>query len=312
MINVTFILNETAGNGKAEKVWNAWHPHFNFPFTLKKTEYSSHAKEISMLIAEQTTEEQLIIVVGGDGTVHEVISGIIGKEQVRLGVISGGSGNDFGRAFSVFKTPLQLNQYISQLAYKYFDIGEFKAGNTNFSFVNSAGFGYDASISVEVNKSPWKKTLNTFGLGKLVYVVFLIKELFTFQTFSTTLRMGKDKVKFDNVWFVTISNQPYYGGGMKISPGSIPDDQLLEITLVHDLPKWKLLLVFGTVFLGAHTKFKEVRQYQAGEFQLEFNQSIKGHVDGEYACMVDPFKNVHFSFIPHAWKNAIPQKKELM
>ena len=311
MINVTVIINEHAGNGKAKKLWSDWQSKIVFPYTVLVTKYRGHAQEISQKIAERV-EPQLIVILGGDGTVHEVISGIIGSEQVRIGVVSTGSGNDFGRAFSVFTTPEQLNQYVEKIdVTDVYDAGIFSLNGQQFSFVNSAGFGFDAKVSVSVNKSFWKSRLNTVGLGKLAYILLLIKELFLFRTFSTTLRIGEDRVKFDNVWFVTISNQPYYGGGMKISPKSLPNDQLFEITVVHNLSKWKLLLVFGTVFLGTHTKFKEVEQFQTSTCQLTFKDSTLAHTDGEFACGVSPFEEVQVFVLPYAWRNATTKKKEL-
>ena len=72
---------------------------FDFPYTFFITEYTGHATEIARKCAVQSKEELLIIAIGGDGTVHEIISGIKQYEHIRVGVISAGSGNDFGRTF---------------------------------------------------------------------------------------------------------------------------------------------------------------------------------------------------------------------
>ena len=61
---------------------------------------------------------------------------------------------------------------------------------------------------------------------------------------------------------------------MKISPDSIPNDQLLEMTVVNKLSRWKLLFIFGTVFFGKHTKFKEVKQFQASDFNMVIHDEV--------------------------------------
>ncbi|MFJ7971013.1 diacylglycerol/lipid kinase family protein [Psychrobacillus sp. NPDC096389] len=305
MNNVVFIVNEHAGNGRGKKVWKKWKDAISFPYTFMITERIGHAIEIARNYATSSNEDLLIIAVGGDGTVHEIIAGITGYDHVRVGVISAGSGNDFGRTFSVFQTIEQLNCYVhSAYASEKMDLALLDTGQHRYEVVNNAGFGFDAKVAYSVNHSKWKQRLNAFGLGKLAYILYLIKELFTFQRFSFTLHKDEEVVTYDDVWFFVVCNQPYFGGGMKISPSSKPDDELIEMTVVYNLARWKLLFIFGTVFFGKHTKFKEVIQFQAKRYSITFRDEVYGHVDGEFSCITAENRMYSFSVIPKAWNLA--------
>ncbi|MEK3975912.1 MULTISPECIES: diacylglycerol/lipid kinase family protein [unclassified Psychrobacillus] len=310
MNNVVIIVNEVAGQGRAKKLWESWKDRLPFSFTLFKTEYSGHATAISKEYADASQEPLLIIAIGGDGTIHEILSGLIGYNHVRVGVVSAGSGNDFGRTFFVFKTIEQLNEYVLEFqSSEYMDMGTLKTNSEKFHFVNNAGFGFDAHVVYAANNSSWKKWLNRLGLGKLVYILYLVKELFCFQKFSFSLLNKEDEIKFEDVWFITVCNQPYFGGGMKISPSSLPNDSLIELTIVHHLKRTKLLFIFGTVFFGKHTAYKEIKQIQAKEFTIQMNDEVYGHVDGEFSCMTTPGSTYTFKVESDAWNLAKPPSK---
>lgn len=314
MNKVIFIVNEHAGHGRGKKIWESWKGKITFPYTFYITEYSGHATEIVRNCAANSKENLVFIAIGGDGTIHEVISGTTDYDHVRVGVISAGSGNDFGRAFSVFQSVEQLERLAySPYTYEKIDIGQLETNNSTFGFVNNAGFGFDAKVVYSVNHSKWKKWLNIIGLGKLTYILYVIKELFTFKRFSFTLHTEEDALKFDDVWFIVVCNQPYFGGGMKISPDSIPNDQLIEMTVVNKLNRWKLLFIFGTVFFGKHTKYKEVTQFQSKTFMIIAHDQVFGHVDGEFSCITEQEQKYSFSVQPKAWNLVKPiSKKEFI
>jgi len=303
MSNIVFIVNEYAGNGLGKKVWRKWKKTIDFPHTVFVTERENHATEIAKICAE-SMEDLLIVGVGGDGTIHEIIVGIVGFEHVRVGIISAGSGNDFGRTYSTIHTLNDLKKFIDSNSHSKMDIGVVHTSKKDYRFVNSAGFGFDAKVVYLANYSSWKSRLNLFRLGKLSYILFLIKELLTFKTFSFTLHYKEEVTRFDDVWFFVICNQPYFGGGMKISPASIPNDQLLEMTVVNKLSRWKLLFIFGTVFFGKHTNFKEVKQFQASAFNMVIHDEVYGHVDGEFSCITDIDTAYSCSVVENAWNLA--------
>lgn len=303
MSNIVFIVNEHAGNGLGKKVWGKWKKAIDFPHTVFITERKGHATEIAKNCAE-SMNDLLIVGVGGDGTIHEIIVGVLSFEHVRIGIIAAGSGNDFSRTFSVFYTPKDIQEFVFRKLPTKMDIGMVQTSDTTYQFVNNAGFGFDAKVAYLANYSAWKSRLNLLRLGKLAYIIYLIKELFTFKKFSFTLHNKDEVIRFDDVWFFVVCNQPYFGGGMKISPTSIPNDQLLEMTVVNKLSRWKLLFIFGTVFFGKHTKFNEVTQFQASDFNMVIHDEVFGHVDGEFTCVTDKDTVYTCSVLANAWNIA--------
>ncbi len=109
-------------------------------------------------------------------------------------------------------------------------------------------------------------------------------------------------MNFQKAWFVTVSNQPYFGGGMKLSPESKPNDGELEVTIVHNLPHIKLLFLFGTVFFGAHTKLSEVTQLKGSQFHVRVTEPLFFHADGEIIGSTD-HKNltITYQILKESW-----------
>jgi len=302
-MNVLIIVNPQAGNGKSLSKWKRFKDGLNFSYELIMTKGPKDATDIAKKASARNDGKLLLIAFGGDGTVHEVIEGVLSCTHCTVGVVGAGSGNDFGRGFLSFKTPFHLNNYVSSKKLtRSVDIGLLKSNKQDYYFVNNAGIGFDAVVAFNVNQSSLKKWLNHFGLGKLAYTYYVIQTLITFQRFHLTINNSQMNEQFQNVWFATVSNQPYFGGGMKISPESNPSDGILELTVVHDLSRIKLLMVFVTVFFGKHTKFKEVQQFKSHSFTLSTDQPVYRHTDGEFAGRTSVENEDEFTVQRDQWK----------
>ncbi|MFZ7944941.1 diacylglycerol/lipid kinase family protein [Neobacillus sp. 19] len=292
MKQIFLIINPKAGNGYCLKIWERIESQLmmeQIPYQAFFTEYSGHAKKLARQIAAKNQEQKLIIAVGGDGTINEVLNGVVKEKHITLGFIPGGSGNDFSRGYHIPADPLEALNVILRLRKQKalpVDIGKVtnaEAGDAReHFFINNMGAGFDAVISYEVNQSRIKAWLNRISLGRLVYVYFLLKKLFTYKTTTIDLSIDGNKHIFEQTWFVTISNQPFYGGGMKIAPNAVPDDGTFDITVVHQLSRLKLLLVFISVFWGKHIHFKEVKTFRGRVISIQSPASLFVHADGEH------------------------------
>ena len=294
-----FVVNPAAGNGNAMKKWLKFKETISFPFELAVSRYSGHAIELVREL-QYSPEPVLVIGFGGDGTLREVIAGAAGAPQVIVGSIAAGSGNDFGRGFHSFEDAGEIAAFRKKPVSSRKDLGEF-IDDRLYQFVSSTGIGFDAEISVKVNRSRVKHWLNKIGMGKLVYLVYVIITLLRFRLFRLTVEQDGEMVHYDRVWFATVSNQPYFGGGMKISPHSVPDDGVLELTVVNRLSRLKLLLVFGTVFSGKHLRFKEVHQLKGTRFSLTADQPVFRHVDGDSAGRTPENQSISYSVSERGW-----------
>ncbi|MDR7000511.1 diacylglycerol kinase family lipid kinase [Neobacillus niacini] len=288
MKTIYFIINPKAGNGACKKVWSKIENQLKgeqIPYIAFFTDYPGHAKILAAQIAVRSKEQTIIIAVGGDGTMHEVVNGVVHYNNITLGFIPGGSGNDFSRGFQLPSEPELALKVLIRLIQKEaaVDIGKIVRENqADCYFINNMGVGFDALISYEVNRSKIKSVLNKRSLGRLVYVYFLLIKLFTYKRSTIQLSIDGKKHIFEHTWFVTVSNQPFYGGGMKIAPDAEPNDGVLDITVVHQLSRLKLLLVFISVFWGKHVLFKEVKSFKGKNIFIQSSSPLYAHADGEH------------------------------
>ncbi|WP_233205006.1 diacylglycerol kinase family protein [Geobacillus sp. WSUCF-018B] len=114
------------------------------------------------------------------------------------------------------------------------------------AFANSVGCGFDAHIARMANRSAWKGRFNRVGLGSLIYVLYLVIELFRYRPVDLDICIDGRNYSFQQAWMATVSNHPYYGGGMRIAPSARGDDGLLHVTVVGPMPRWKILALFLT------------------------------------------------------------------
>lgn len=289
MEKIYFIINPHAKNGHCLKVWKQIEHELvreGIPFLAFLSEYSGHVKELATTLAKKAGEQRMIIVaVGGDGTLHEVVNGVVHYPNVSIGFIPAGSGNDFSRGFSIPKNPLQaLKTLVNTRNAKHpiVDIGKVLFVNEQeHYFINNMGAGFDGTISKQANETSIKAFFNRFSLGRLAYVYLIIKNVFTYRRTTIELTIDGKNYSFDSTWFITVSNQPYYGGGMKISPSASPNDGLLNVTIVHKLSKLKFLFMFVSVFWGGHVRFKEVVTFEGRSISISSSEPILVHADGE-------------------------------
>ncbi|MFP8784033.1 diacylglycerol/lipid kinase family protein [Planococcus plakortidis] len=301
-MDIVFIINPTAGNGAALKKWRKFSGTVDFPHEQFVTRSSGHAFQLVDQL-KRRERETLVVGFGGDGTMREIAAAAAGSRQLFIASVPAGSGNDFARTFSCFSAAQEISGFLASPKGKLTDIGQVGVEIEQL-FASSSGIGFDAAVAHAVNRSRVKYWLNKVGLGKLAYLIFVVITLFTFKKFRLTVELDGAVHHFEDVWLATVSNQPYFGGGMKISPHSSVDDGQLEVTVVHRLSRLKLLAVFGTVFSGSHTKFPEVVQFSGKHFSFAVDRPVPRHVDGDEAGITDAQKKVDFRVSAKQWRQA--------
>lgn len=289
MDELYIIVNPLAKNGYGLTIWKKVELELRkeeVPYQVFFTEYAGHAKKIAEYIgnkAPQTT----VVAVGGDGTLHEVINGLIDFPEIKVGFIPGGSGNDFSRGFSIPRNPVAAARSLFQWLKadpKYVDLGRIvNATSENSYFINNMGAGFDAVIASEANRSRLKALFNRFSMGTVVYAIIVIKQLFSYKCTDVVVDVDGKRYYFPATWFVTVANQPYYGGGMMIAPNACPNDGLLNLIVVHNLSKIKFLAVFISVFWGGHIRYKEVIILKGKRMTITPTSPLLLHSDGESA-----------------------------
>ncbi len=284
-----FIVNPKSSSGRGIRFWWTVKDELdkrNVPYTVSFTKHPGHATELTQELCGGSTDIKNIIILGGDGTMNEVLNGIDDFSKVLLGYIPSGSSNDLARSLKIPKNPIEaLNNILKPKRFQYLDYGMMHFPNTDLAtrkFICSSGMGYDASVCNEVQASPLKKRLNRIGAGKFVYIAIAIKQLITLRSLNATLIVdGQKKDTYHKVFLVSNMIHKYEGGGLLMAPNADPRDGKLTICLVHSMSRLKAFLLLPTIFTGAHIKHKGVEAFHCSELEIIMDVDTPVHTDGE-------------------------------
>lgn len=280
-----FIVNPNARSGLGHVVWKELESilrNENVEYQVFFTKYQKHATSITREITSDD-EEHIIIALGGDGTVNEVVNGITHFDKVIFGYIPIGSSNDFARGLNLPTNPVEaLNTILACPHLHPMNVGEMRYKDKLRRFAVSAGIGFDADICHEVVVSRVKKFLNKLKLGKLTYVCVALHRLIVTSSckFDITID-GTKRVSYEKAYFAAIMNNRYEGGGAKFAPNAKNDDDQLDVCVVANIGKLKALMLFPMAFAGIHTKFKGVYMHRAADFRIQASRTLPLHTDGE-------------------------------
>lgn len=280
-----FIVNPHSRSGLGQSVWNELESvlkNKNISYTVYFTKYQKHATDIARKITSGDGEH-IVVALGGDGTVNEVINGICNYDRNLFGYIPIGSSNDFARSLKLPTEPTEaLQNILSHSHIRSINIGELSYQNKSRKFAVSSGMGFDAAVCHEAVVSPFKRALNKLGLGKLTYAGIALHRLLlaTPQEMTLTLDGGK-KLTFPSAYFISIMNATHEGGGLKFCPKAKMDDDKLDIIVIDHISKLKILALLPTAFWGMHTIFKGVYIDTCKHITIETKPALPVHTDGE-------------------------------
>ena len=295
-----FIVNPNARSGLGQKVWKELEGilrNRNIEYRVFFTEYQKHATAITKEITS-SDNEQIVVALGGDGTVNEVMNGIVNFENTIFGYIPIGSSNDFARGLELPTDPVAaLDVVLSKPRLHPMNVGEIRYKSKKRRFGVSTGIGFDADICHESVVSHFKAFLNKIKLGKLTYVAIAIHRLFLTTPCTVTLTLdGKKEIVYPKTYFVALMNNKYEGGGVKFTPKAKNDDDILDIIIASDRPKLKVLMLFPTAFAGWHTRFKGIYIHKAKHIKIHSERPLPVHTDGEPIFLQS---DVEASCLPH-------------
>ncbi|MFZ3065775.1 MAG: diacylglycerol kinase family protein, partial [Nitrospirota bacterium] len=217
----------------------------------------------------------MIAALGGDGTVNQVVNGIMGS-GVTLGIIPAGTGSDLVKTLNI---PVKIEDSVSVLLNgreRLLDIGEIKgkAWRESRYFINIAGIGIDA---VTVKELEYAKTIFK---GKPAYFYALFRALKKYR--GLTLKIKMKDINISVLAYLTaIANGRFFGGGFKITPDADTGDGLFDICIVEKVGIIKTLLNLAKVIKGTHTKIREVRMFRSDKVIISSDCLMPVEIDGE-------------------------------
>ena len=242
-------------------------------------------------------EADVILIFGGDGTIHRHLGQLVELKRPVL-VVPAGSGNDFARAIGLRRVEDSLAAWLQFVRGRgtIHDIdlgvisamgkaGEGPAPHSSRYFCSVAGIGLDSEVARRANRLPrWLR-------GNGGYVLSLAPTIFSFAPLSvkilTATGISSDawSVRSDrSTLLAAFANTTTYGGGMKIAPKAKMDDGLLDVCVVGALSRSKLLTLFPTVYSGKHLGVEEVEYFQAPRVRVETEYPLAVYADGEFVC----------------------------
>lgn len=281
----TFIVNPNSRSGMGGMIWEVIEPELikkKVEYDCFHTTYPGHATKL----VRQITADGLLhtlVVLGGDGTVNEVINGIEDISKVTLGYIPTGSSNDFARGLKLPKDPLKaLEVVLNPGQIKRMDIGLLTRAGKKRRFAVSTGIGFDAAICHQAAVSKLKVLLNRLKLGKLTYVGIALNRLFHDKPVEAEVILdGGESRTYHRVYFAAAMNQPYEGGGFYFCPGAQSDDRMLDVIIISSLPKLAVLLLLPTAYKGWHVHFPGISVLRCREVCIRTKKALAVHTDGE-------------------------------
>lgn len=273
-MKTTFIINPSAGNGKCRRRWEAFErklrTSYSNSFEVHSTVRPGEAEVISKLAVSSGV--QRIIAVGGDGTVNEVVNGVIGS-NASIGILPFGTGNDLARALGLPNTEYNLLNMLSQSKEVELNVAQI---NERY-FVIAAGVGFDGLVANDVNRHRYIKKLGAIG-----YFYSALKMLTVFNPFKPQVVVDGHALQLPNTWMVAIGNCPCYGGGMRLFPTAKYNDDLLDICVVSNIGKLKFLQLFPLVYWGKHVGQQQYITMMKGKhIEIQSSESMIAHADGE-------------------------------
>ncbi|HKF36723.1 MAG TPA: diacylglycerol kinase family protein [Ktedonobacteraceae bacterium] len=273
------ILNPAANRGKM-----AWHREvvrnrlLREQADYRETTRGGEAKELALTAAK---EGRPVIIVGGDGSVNEVVNGILASERrVPLGIVGAGSGNDF--AWNTLGLPRDPAAAIERALGG--RLVEVDAGIVNGRyFANSFSVGLDADIAVAASRM---KNIPLMSGSRLYYTSTLKQLLFGYDRCSWLSFKLDDGEKAGTAQFrryvlMAVTHGPTYGAGFRINPGADHTDGLFDICTIDYMPLLRALKLLPIVRKGEHAGLPEITFYRAKSVYIESQHPVNVQMDGE-------------------------------
>lgn len=272
-----FIANPVAGKGKTKKVL----PNIKYILNSKNIEHliveTKAPGDTEKIISQFENDFDRIIIVGGDGTLNELLNSnkIDGKT---FGVIPTGSGNDFAMTLGLKKKieidieTILLGKTLA-LDIGYVEIEEFSGKRFTKIFGNSLGIGFDAEVANEARKI---KIIR----GILLYLLSVFKVLLFYKPRKIEIKSTHLNIKGE-IFMISVGNGKTAGGGFRLTPYGNPIDGKLDICIVHKISKFKVFRILPLAIFGKHVTNKSVSYVQENQFEIISYAPVYVHADGE-------------------------------
>jgi diacylglycerol kinase (ATP) len=279
------IVNPRSGGGLSDRRWAALVAPLTDglgPFDTRFTERRGDGKRLAQ--EEAASGRALVVAFGGDGTISEVVDGLVaaGKET-ELGVIPRGTGGDFRRSVCLPEKIYEAARHVQSAPPRRIDVGRavFVGDDGNHQtrcFVNVASFGFSADVASRANRSSKK-------LGaRLSFLGATMSSLVHYENVQVMIRVDGAEPQRQTVLLGAVGNGRFFGGGMKICPQGSLEDGILDLVVVGDLGRFGVITKIGSLYEGTHIRLDQVSSVKARKVQVDpvdGSAAIPIELDGE-------------------------------
>ena len=232
------------------------------PYRVLKTSKKTNAKD---LMNEIHGAE--LIVIGGDGTINEVINNYHGKEIIYLAY---GSGNDLARSIE-FKKDIEISRLLESKRFIEYDVGVVN----DRKFCSGFDIGFNADIIKRANGSKLKKYL-----GKYIYLLQGVIGILMLKKYKAKISWDSGEITTDKLYLLNAMIQPYEGGGIKFAPNATGQDGKLHIMIMENMSLATFVYNYLCLLLKKHNKMRKVKQITTNRLAIKTNQKYF-QIDGE-------------------------------
>lgn len=282
---ILVIANPVAGRGRAPVL-----PRLVQALTaeglahqVEPTRGPGHATELAHAAVTQR-DLRFVVAVGGDGTVHEVVNGLVDAEQGRahredtvLGVVAGGSGCDFIRTFGLDRSPEFVARHLAGDTTMRIDLGRVRLTGPDGAprtrvFANIAEAGWGAEVPRRANRLP-----RILGPGR--YLAAILTATRSMRQVGTTVTVDHTATT-EPICEVVVANGQFFGGGLKVAPRALPDDGRFNVQTWRARPS-DVLRELPRVRVGEHLERPDIREWQSREVAVDGDEPLLVEADGE-------------------------------
>ncbi|MDQ6820271.1 MAG: diacylglycerol kinase family lipid kinase [Actinomycetota bacterium] len=234
-------------------------------YHVELTRTLEHARELAVAAA---AADEVAVAFGGDGLVAAV-AGALKYSDAVVGLLPGGRGNDLARTLGIPLEPRAACAVLASGVVRSLDLGEVD-GRT---FIGIASCGFDSDANRIANATRIVR-------GNLVYVYAAVAALAHWKPASFELTLDGEHRAFTG-YTVALANSRSYGGGMLLAPDASMQDGRLDVVMIHQMPRARVLGLLPTVFRGAHVRFREVEIARAHEVEVRCDREFSMYADGD-------------------------------
>ena len=302
---VKLILNPMADMGRAWNVARDLRPivnEYNGKVDWSGTVYPGHAIELAKQAGEE--EYDLVIAVGGDGTVHEVVNGLMQVDAAHrpaLGIVPIGSGNDFAHIMKIPASPNQAMALALNGNPSHIDLGLMTDENGRQEYMdNTLGIGFDAIVTIRSHRLPIVR-------GFMMYLIAVIQTIFL-NAKPMKMKIESENKKWEKeVFMLVLANGPREGGGFTMTPNALPNDGSLDYMIADKVSRLMQFRLIPEFMKGSQENFKEVEIGQFKKISLTSEQPLYIHIDGEiYTSFGSNLRGLSVEIVPNVLKVVKP------